>query len=103
MDGQRSAAATDAISLGKRLSRLMSSSVSAAGNGGRKRNTGPRGSLVSSGFFWEISQFWQLRQRKTQPDVASENARVAGGEKKKEPFSKTKKKKKKREKKREEQ
>jgi hypothetical protein len=26
------------------------------------------------GFAWEISQFWQFRQRKLQPAAASENA-----------------------------
>src|SRR5664280_3606546 len=78
MDGQRSAAATATASAGNRLRRLISSRVSVAGRGGRKISAGPRGSLVSSGFFWEIFQFWQLRQRKTQPEVAREKVGLPG-------------------------
>src|ERR1017187_6776616 len=78
MDGQPSASVTATTSSGNRLSRDICSSERLEGSGGRKRNSSPRGSLVSSGFFCEISQFWQLRQRKTQPDVAREKLSVPG-------------------------
>ena len=45
---------------------------------GVRRHSGPEGSLVSSGRLWEISQFWQFRQRKTQPAVAREKVAVPG-------------------------
>src|SRR5208282_1061197 len=78
MDGQPSASVTATTSSGNRLNRDICSSVSSTGNGGFKRNSSPCGSLVSSGFFCEISQFWQFRQRKTQPEVASEKLNVPG-------------------------
>src|SRR5208283_4896333 len=78
MDGHPSASVTATTSSGNKLRRDICSIERPGGNGGFKRSSPPRGSLVSSGFFWEISQFWQLRQRKTQPEVAIEKVRLLG-------------------------
>ena len=79
MDGQPSASVTATTSSGNRAAdRDICSIVRPGGNGGFNRSSSPCGSLVSSGFFCEISQFWQFRQRKTQPEVASEKLNVPG-------------------------
>ena len=45
---------------------------------GAMRSDSPRGSFISSGLRWEMSQFWQFKQRKPQPVAAKEKAAVPG-------------------------
>ena len=65
--------------LGKHAPPLDVAAAEAAHAAGRRCGSDvPRGSFISSGFRWEMSQFWQFRQRKPQPVAAMEKMLVPG-------------------------